>query len=66
MRKVILYDYWIVIICNIVKNKIFESLVMDNNIFVVRNNGCIICFGGILLKGLILEVILVVVFWFFY
>lgn len=48
MRKVILYDYWIVIICNIVKNKIFESLVMDNNIFVVRNNGCIICFGGIL------------------
>lgn len=64
MRKVILYDNWIGI--NIVKNKIFESLGIGSNIFVVRNNGCIICFGGILLKGLILEVILVVVFWFFY
>lgn len=32
--KVILYDYWIVI--NIVKNKIFESLVIGSNIFVVE------------------------------
>lgn len=46
MRKVILYDNWIGI--NIVKNKIFESLGIGSNIFVVRNNGCIICFGGIL------------------